>query len=94
MVSATDLKNSVHTLVVDWVDPNGKLREHTVHNFRNFDNRQQWMWAWLTLHPPRGVAALRLFNPSYGMSDFIGTWTVRVIIDNEIVGQTQFQILC
>ena len=93
MVSVRDLSKSKHTLIVDWIDPNGRQREHTVHDFHYYE-KQQWMWAWLTLHPPRGAVALRLFNPSIGMSEFIGIWTVRIIIDHLVIGQAKFELLC
>ena len=93
MVSFSDLRETTHTLIVDWIDPNGRQREHTVHSFRYFGNPAS-IWAWLTLHPPRGAIALRLFNPSVGMREFIGTWTVRISIDNRFLGQANFEVLC
>ena len=93
MVSFSDLHETTHTLIVDWIDPNGRQREHTVHNFRYFGNRAS-IWAWLTLHPPRGSIALRLFNPSVGMREFIGTWTVRITIDNQFLGRSNFEVFC
>ena len=93
MVSFRDLRETTHTLIVDWIDPNGRQREHTVHNFRYFGNPAS-IWAWLTLHPPRGAIALRLFNPSVGMREFIGIWTVRITIDYEFLGRAKFEVLC
>ena len=93
MVSFSYLRETTHTLIVDWIDPSGRQREHTVHNFRYFGNPAS-IWAWLTLHPPRGAIALRLFNPSVGMREFIGTWTVRVAIDNQSLGRATFEVLC
>jgi hypothetical protein len=93
MTLVSGLTEALHTLVVDWIDPSGRRREHTVHEFRYWGGRQ-WMWAWLTLHPPRGAIALRLFNPSIGMREFIGTWTVKVIIDDQLLGQAKFEVLC
>ena len=93
MVSYSGLRETTHALIVDWIDPSGRQREHTVHNFRYFGNPAS-IWAWLTLHPPRGAIALRLFNPSVGMLEFIGTWTVRVAIDNQFLGRAKFEVLC
>ena len=93
MVSFSDLRETTHTLIVDWIDPNGQQREHTVHNFRYFGSSAS-IWAWLTLHPPRGAIALRLFNPSVGMREFIGIWTVRVTIDTQFLGREKFEIFC
>ena len=93
MVSFSGLRETTHALIVDWIDPSGRQREHTVHNFRYFGNPAS-IWAWLTLHPPRGAIALRLFNPSVGMREFIGTWTVRVTIDNQFLGRAKFEVLC
>ena len=93
MIWFSDLRETTHTLIVDWIDPSGRQREHTVHNFRYFGNPAS-IWAWLTLHPPRGAIALRIFNPSVGMHEFIGTWTVRVTIDNQFLGRAKFEVLC
>ena len=93
MVAVSNLRETTHTLIVDWIDPSGRQREHTVHNFRYFGNPAS-IWAWLTLHPPRGAIALRLFNPSVGMREFIGTWTVKVTIDNQFLGRAKFEVLC
>ena len=93
MVSFNDLRETTHTLIVDWIDPSGRQREHTVHNFRYF-GKPASIWAWLTLHPPRGAIALRLFNPSVGMREFIGIWTVRITIDNQLLGRANFEVLC
>ena len=93
MVSFSDLRETTHTLIVDWIDPSGRQREHTVHNFRYFGNPAS-IWAWLTLHPPRGALALRHFNPSVGMLEFIGIWTVRITIDNQFLGRAKFEVLC
>ena len=93
MVSVSGLRETTHTLIVDWIDPSGRQREHTVHNFRYFGNPAS-IWAWLTLHPPRGAIALRLFNPSVGMREFIGIWTVRITIDYEFLGRANFEVLC
>ena len=93
MVSFSGLRETTHALIVDWIDPSGRQREHTVHNFRYFGNPAS-IWAWLTLHPPRGAIALRLFNPSVGMREFIGIWTVRITIDDHFLGQAKFDVLC
>jgi len=93
MVSVSDLRETTHTLIVDWIDPSGRQREHTVHNFRYFGNPAS-IWAWLTLHPPRGAIALRIFNPSVGMREFIGIWTVRIAIDDQFLGRSNFEVLC
>ena len=93
MVSFSGLRETTHSLIVDWIDPSGRQREHTVHNFRYFGNPAS-IWAWRTLHPPRGAIALRIFNPSVGMREFIGIWTVRVTIDNQFLGRAKFEVLC
>ncbi|MBO67750.1 MAG: hypothetical protein CL398_05500 [Acidiferrobacteraceae bacterium] len=93
VVSVKDIKHETHVLVVDWVDPAGRKRERTEHVFEYYGGRHT-MWAWLTLHPPRGSIALRLLNPSVGMQDFIGLWTVTVSIDSSLIGKNKFEILC
>ena len=93
MVTIEDLPKDLQVIAVDWLDPGGRQREHTMHEFRHFGYRQQ-MWAWLTLHPPRGAIAVRLFNPSFGMQEFIGMWTVRVYINGKLLGKTEFEVLC
>ena len=93
MVTIEDLPKGSQVVVFDWVDPSGRQREHTVHRFRHSGHRQQ-MWAWLTLHPPRGAIAVRLFNPSFGMQEFIGKWTVKVSLNGKLLGKAEFEVLC
>ena len=93
MVTIEDLPEELQVIAFDWLDPGGRQREYTVHEFRHFGYRQQ-MWAWLTLHPPRGAIAVRLLNPSFGMQEFIGIWTVRVSINVKLLGKAEFEVLC
>ena len=93
VVAVKDIEHGIHLLAVDWIDPAGRKRAHTKHAFEYHGGRLT-MWAWLTLHPPRGSIALKAIRPSYGMQDFIGLWTVTVSIDSNPLGKNEFEILC
>mgnify|MGYP003310958499 CR=1 FL=1 len=93
VVAVKDIEHGKHVLEVDWIDPSGKQRETELYRFNHSGYRQQ-IWAWLTLHPPPRTIALRLFNPSYGMQDFIGIWNVDVSINGITFGNKQFEVLC
>jgi len=92
-VTIEDLPKELQVIAVDWLDPGGRQREHAKQTFRHLGYRQQ-MRAWLTLHPPRGAIAVRLLNPSFGMQEFIGMWTVRVYINGKLLGKAEFEVLC
>jgi len=93
MVTVNDLAQKVHSIAIDWIDPSGRQREYTVHKFQH-SGHQQWMWAWLTLHPPRRGGALSLINPSFGMLAFVGVWTIKISINNKLLGKEKFEVLC
>lgn len=93
MATLRNLEKGWNVITFDWSDPAGKQREHAPHRFYHSGHRQQ-IWAWLTLHPPPRTLALRLFNPSYGMQEFIGIWNVEVSINGIKFGKKQFEVLC
>lgn len=82
-----------HELKVRWLDPTGEQRELTRFPFQG-DPIANHVWAWLQLHGPTGAIIGQMFDPSFGMEEFIGDWTAEVFIDNRQVASRQFQVLC
>lgn len=93
MLMVKDLPHGQHIVVFDWNDPSGHQRENEHYRFQHSGHRQH-IWAWLTLHPPPRTIAFRLFNPSYGMQEFIGIWNLEISIDGTLLGKTEFEVLC
>ena len=93
VVQATDLKLGSHVLEASWIDPQRNQRERTRHPF---EARQKatTMWVWLRLHPPTHAVVTGLFDPSAGMGEFIGDWTVRFYVDGKSVDKKSFNVLC
>ncbi len=87
------LEAAPHRLDVVWRDPTGKSREHTSHEFVA-SGAEQMLWVWLRMHRPTGAGFLRAFNPSVGMDDFIGEWSVKFAIDGRLVENKRFSVLC
>ncbi len=87
------LEAARHRLDVVWRDPGGKSREHTSHEFLG-SGAEQTLWVWLRMHRPAGAGLLRAFNPSVGMDDFIGEWSVKFAIDGRLVETKRFSVLC
>jgi len=90
-VYLTDLAEGAHTLVIDWIDPSGRLRER---NIQKVGYSVREIVTWLKLNPAAGSGMLRAFNPAIGMSSFIGIWTVMVSVDDAAAVQKTFHIIC
>lgn len=92
VVIVAGLKQENHELKVRWLGPAGDLRELTRYEFRALPVSK--IWAWLQLHGPTGAIVGQMFDPSFGMEEFIGEWSAEVYIDGEQVSLQQFQVLC
>lgn len=86
-------ENGSHTLTTRWLDPAGKVREKAESQF-HFLGKSVKVWAWLKLHRPTGGGLVSVVNPSYGMEEFIGKWTVDFLLDGESIRQQQFEVIC
>lgn len=92
VVTVAGLKQESHELKIRWLDPLGAQRELTRYNFQGLPITK--IWAWLQLHGPTGAIVGQMFDPSFGMEEFIGEWKAEVFIDGEKVSVQQFQVLC
>ena len=82
-----------HHLAFFWYSPDEELRELTEFPIftRNSNVKQ---WAWLKLHRAFGASMLQLLNPAAGMEEFIGDWRVEVKINNELIANKTFKVIC
>ncbi len=82
-----------HQLSVIWHNPHGKVEQRTLYDFTHFRGGSR-VWAWLRLSGPPSAAIARLFDPAFGMGEFIGTWSAEVKIDRKKVATHEFEVLC
>lgn len=93
ILEISGLSKTKHLLEAVWTDPSGKKRERTkVPLFISRDWARSWVW--LSLHRPTGAAVVTVFDPAYGMEDFIGKWTISIFIDKKHLDKKQFSVLC
>ncbi len=93
VVIAAGLGTGEHELTVRWLDPLGEQRELTRFPFQGSDIANH-IWAWLQLNGPTGAIIGQMFDPSFGMEEFIGDWTAEVQINGKVVSEQKFQVLC
>ncbi len=93
VIDLKGLSPSEHRLDVVWRDPRGKEREHNRHEFRAPGGEQR-LWIWLRMHKPAGAGFLQAFNPSAGMDDFVGDWTVKFAVDGRLLDTKHFAVIC
>jgi len=84
-----------YELSILWIDPAGTSREHTKYpfNVRDIKNTTR-LWAWLSMTRATGAGLLQWLDPSAGLEEFIGPWTVEVRINNKKVETKQFEVSC
>ncbi len=93
IIESDDLAEGVRQIEIHWMDPRGGRQELT--RFPAYsDGGHTLLWAWLRLHAPENSGIVRTFDPSHGMRDFIGTWTIKIIVDDHYVGSGNFEVLC
>lgn len=92
VVIVAGLAQEDHELKVRWMGPGGDQRELTRYTFQGLPVTK--IWAWLQLHGPTGAIVGQMFDPSFGMEEFIGQWNAEIYIDGKQVSLQQFQVLC
>ena len=92
VLEAQGLDSGKHKLKVSWIDPSGTQKELTRYEFDAYAFTR--VWAWLQLSPPTSAIIGQVFDPSFGMEEFIGQWTAKVSIDGKLVKQHEFEVLC
>ncbi len=84
---------SQHELIVDWLNPGNKLEQKTRYAFTSYGKGTR-VWAWLRLSGPTGAAIAQIFDPAFGMGEFIGQWRAEVRIDGKKIVTHPFDVLC
>ena len=92
VIIVAGLSKEKHELKVRWLDPAGNQKELTRYNFEGRAITK--IWAWLQLNGPTGAIIGQMFDPSFGMEEFIGDWHAEVYIDNKKVSLKPFRVLC
>ena len=92
VITAAGLSKEKHELKALWFDPTGERKEMTRYKFDAMPITQ--VWAWLQLHGPTGAIVGQMFDPSFGMEEFIGEWRVDVLIDGTRIAEQKFRVLC
>ena len=92
VVEAQGLASKKHQLLVQWVNPVGEQQERTKYEFNAHPFTR--IWAWLQLSGPPGAVIGQVFDPAFGMEDFIGKWHSKISINNEKIEDLEFNVLC
>ena len=87
------LPNGKHVFTVLWRDPNDDLSEKTEYDF-NVTQAESKLWAWLKLSRARGAGMLTWINPAAGLEEFIGEWSVEVLVNQKRVSKESFTVVC
>lgn len=86
-------KPSTHQLLVKWYNPGGDIEQRTRYEFTSHGKGTR-IWAWLRLSGPSGAAIAQVFDPAFGMGEFIGEWKAAVFIDGDKLETHHFDVLC
>ena len=82
-----------HEFSVRWVDPADITREHTRYPFHIHKDVTR-LWSWLSLRRGAGAGMLQWLDPSAGLEEFIGPWTVKVTVDGKQLAELTMEINC
>jgi hypothetical protein len=93
VIELDDYSDGEHQLSVKWISPAGEQRELTRYGFSVF-NKEERIWAWIKLHRASGAGMMQWLDPSAGMEEFIGNWKISIAIDDVLVGESSFEVLC
>ena len=92
VVEALGLSGKSHKLTVKWLNPVGDQQERTEYPFDSVPFVR--VWAWLQLNGPPGAVIGQVFDPTFGMEEFIGEWHAHVLIDKKTVKKLNFVVVC
>ena len=93
VVELNEFAKGKHQVAVRWIDPHDTTRENTRYPF-NVHHQETRIWAWLSLSRGVGAGMMQWIDPSAGMEDFIGPWTVEVLVDGKKIGGGNFEVSC
>lgn len=92
VVEALGLATKKYDLTVKWLNPTGAQQEKTDYAFDAMPFTR--IWAWLQLSGPPGAVIGQVFDPTFGMDEFIGEWTAEVSVDRKRVRKANFTVVC
>ena len=92
VIEALGLSSEDHQMTVSWRDPTDAQQELTNYTFKGQDYNR--IWAWLQLSGPPGAVFGQIFDPSFGMEDFIGEWRAIVSLNRKKLAELPFNVLC
>jgi hypothetical protein len=92
VVEALGLTSESYKLTVKWLNPVNKQQEKTGYTFDAFPFTR--IWAWLQLSGPPGAVIGQVFDPTFGMEEFIGDWNAVVSIDKKKIKSAKFTVVC
>lgn len=84
-------EKAAHELSAEWINPKGRVQEYTAQSFSASEYKA---WFWIKLHPGPGGKVLKAVDPSIGMNEFIGQWTVRLYLDGRLAASSAFFVSC
>ncbi len=94
VVTAPDRQKATeHLLIVNWLNPGNRLEQKTRYTFKSYGKGTQ-VWAWLKLSGSTGSSIGQIFDPAYGMDEFIGKWRAEFVIDGKRIKTLPFEVLC
>lgn len=93
LIDADGLADGIHEVEIHWLNPVGDRQELTRFSAAASGD-STLLWGWLRLHAPENSAIARAFDPSHGMRNFIGRWSVKVYVDGRHVATGHFEVLC
>ena len=90
------LTEGKHTAEFRWINPQGHSQEITKYKFLVNSSNQTGvnLWAWIKLSRGKGAGLFQWLDPATGLEEFIGEWTVELMIDGQELAENTFQINC
>jgi hypothetical protein len=88
-----DLKEGSHAAEAHWKNPKDKLQQVSRHQFTT-KSKDYNIWLWLKLHPSTGGKLFGDLDPSFGMGEFFGNWSVKLYLNDELVATKAFYVVC
>lgn len=93
VIELNNLPRTQYDLAIVWKDPSNNERERTEHTFTVARDETR-LWSWLSLSPSEGAAMIQWINPAAGLEEFVGPWTVDILINNRKISSKSFEVIC
>jgi len=93
VVELNNLPKTKYNLSIVWKDPTQTERERSEFPF-TVARAETKLWTWLSLAPSDGAAMIQWINPAAGLEEFIGLWSVDILINNRKIATKSFEVIC